>query len=53
MGRYGLNLVQDKDRWRALVNTVMNLQVLQNVGKFLSNCAIDGFSRRTQLLGVN
>jgi hypothetical protein len=22
-----INLVQDRDRWRALVNTVMNLQV--------------------------
>jgi hypothetical protein len=29
-------LVQDWDQWRALVNTVMNLQVLCNIAKFLS-----------------
>jgi hypothetical protein len=27
-------LVQDKDQWRVVVNTVMNLRVQQNVGKF-------------------
>jgi hypothetical protein len=26
-GMDGIDLVQDRDRWRALVNTVMNLQV--------------------------
>jgi hypothetical protein len=31
---------------RALVNAVMNLKIPQNVGKFLSSCAIGGFSRR-------
>jgi hypothetical protein len=31
------------------VNTVMNLRVPQNAGKFLSGCTIGGFSRRTQL----
>jgi hypothetical protein len=32
-----IDLVQDKDRWRAVVNTVMKLQVPLNVGNFLSS----------------
>jgi hypothetical protein len=48
-----IDLAQDSDRWRALVNTVMNLQVPENVGKFLSNCATGGFSRRAQLHGIS
>ena len=28
-------LAQDRDRWQALVNTVMNLWVSQNAGNFL------------------
>jgi hypothetical protein len=28
MGVEWINLAQDRDRWRALVNAVMNLQVL-------------------------
>jgi hypothetical protein len=35
------------------VNTVMNLRVPQNVGKFLSSCATGGFSRRVQLHGYS
>ena len=31
-----IELAQDKDRWRALVNAVMHLQVLQNAGNFLT-----------------
>jgi hypothetical protein len=44
-----VHLTQDKDRWKALMNTVINLQVQQNVGKFLGSRAAGGFSRRTQL----
>jgi hypothetical protein len=40
------DLAQDRDQWRTLVNTEMNLWVPFNVGKFLSSCATGGFSRR-------
>jgi hypothetical protein len=32
-GRDWIGLAQDRDRWRALVNGVMNLWVLQNAGE--------------------
>jgi hypothetical protein len=48
-----MNVAMDGDRRRALVNTVKNLRVLWNVGKFLSSCAISGFSRGAQHHGVS
>jgi hypothetical protein len=55
MGRYGLDshLPQNRDQWRALANTVMNLLFPQNVGQFLSRWATGGFSRRTHFDGIN
>jgi hypothetical protein len=47
-----IDMAQDRDQLRALVNTVMNLRVPKNVGEFLSSCATGGFSRRAQLHGV-
>jgi hypothetical protein len=35
------------------VNTVMNLRVTQNIGKFLSGCAAGSFPRRVQLRGIS
>jgi hypothetical protein len=32
-----IDLAQDRDRWQALVNVVMNLLVPQNAGSFLTN----------------
>jgi hypothetical protein len=44
-----IDMAQDRDQWRALVSTIMNLRVPSNAGEFLSSCTIGGFSRRAQL----
>jgi hypothetical protein len=52
-GMEWIYLAQDRDQWRALVNTEMTLRAPLKFGKFLSNCTTGGFSRRVQLHGVS
>jgi hypothetical protein len=40
-----INLAQDRDQWRVLLNTALDLRA----GKLLSGYTIDGLSRRAQL----
>jgi hypothetical protein len=44
---------QDRDQWRALMITVMDIRVPLNAGKFLSSCTIGDFSRKAQLHEVS
>jgi hypothetical protein len=48
-----IHLAQDRDQWRALVNTIMNLQVLYSVGKFSSSWVAGDYSWRTLLHGIS
>jgi hypothetical protein len=47
-----IDLAQNRDQWRTLVDTVMNLRVPKIAGKFLNHCTIGDLSRRAQLREV-
>jgi hypothetical protein len=53
VGMDWIDLAQDMDQWRALVNTVIILRVSYNIWKYLSNWTIGGCSRRAQLHEVS
>jgi hypothetical protein len=44
-----IDMAQDRDQWRALVSTVLNLRIPQNALKFLLGYTISDSSIRAQL----
>jgi hypothetical protein len=46
-------MAEDMDRWRELVNAIINLRFPLNVGNFLTLCEPVSFLRRTLLHGVS
>jgi hypothetical protein len=48
-----IGLAQDMDKWRALVNAVMDPRVAQNAGKLSSGLTSSGLSSSAQLHRVS
>jgi hypothetical protein len=45
-----IDLAHNSDQWRVLVNTVLNLRVPQNAGKFLSSCTMAALKKGSQFM---
>jgi hypothetical protein len=48
-----IGLAQDRNRWRALVNSVLNLRIPWDAGKLSSGLASSGLSSSAQLHRVS
>ena len=48
-GTYWINVAQDRNRWRAVVNALINFLVPSSSGNFLTNCGSVSFSERSLL----
>jgi hypothetical protein len=48
-----IGLAQDRNRWRALVNSILNLRVPRNAGKLSSGLTSSGVSSSAQLHTVS
>jgi hypothetical protein len=56
IGREGvdwIHVAQDRGQWRACVKTIMNLQIPERAGNFLTSRVTINVSRRTLLHGVS
>jgi hypothetical protein len=47
-----INLAEDTDNWRVVVNAVKNIQTSQNTGYFFTSYEATSLSRRTSPPGV-
>jgi hypothetical protein len=52
-GLEGINLAEQKDNCRAVVDTIMKFWVSQKFEEFLTDWGTSSFSRRTQLIGAS